>query len=196
MRILLVVLAVAVVVTGCSAARTNPQASLRPADLTPPAVGRRTLPAPVLVRVTSAVSTAAPVVLHHRPGRWRQVLRTLDRHRARAWDAGEPGRLRRVYVPDSPALRRDQRMLRAYVERGLTVRGVRTTYQRVRVHERGPRRVVLDVLDRLRGRPVARDTAGHQRRLPRDRPDRHLVELQKVDGRWRIATITTITMPR
>lgn len=120
--------------------------------------------------------------------RWEHELRRLDRLRARAWRRGDPGGLGRVYVPRSRVLALDRRHLRAYVERGYTVRGVRLRILGLRVVDSRPTRVRLDVVDRLLD-AVATDPAGEQRVLPSDRPHRHTVDLRRVRGRWRIAAV-------
>jgi hypothetical protein len=150
----------------------DPQPGVRPAD-----------PAPAVHPVRGSVSPAAGVGL-----RWRRELDRLDRLRARAWRGGDVDRLRLVYVPGSAELAVDGRHLRAYVARGFTVRGVRTRVLAVHLVDRRRLRVRLAVVDRL-GDPVARDPTGRELALPHDRARRELVELRRVDGRWRIAGV-------
>lgn len=122
------------------------------------------------------------------PGRWRSVLADLDRLRARAWQTGRPVLLRRVYTASSPELVRDQAMLREYVDRGLTVGGVRLAFGEVRVARGGPGVVHLRVVDQLR--PVtAWDSAGNRFALPRDRPTRHTILLRHGSSGWRVADV-------
>ena len=83
------------------------------------------------------------------PGHWQRVLHDLDRSRARAFAAGEPGGLAAVYVRGSPVLRHDRAVLGAYARRGLTVQGARLRLLDVRVRAASADRVALRVVDRL-----------------------------------------------
>jgi hypothetical protein len=136
----------------------------------------------------------------HRPGaqgsgaavsavrHWRTVLARLDRRRAQAYAAAEPGLLRSVYLPRSAVLRRDRRLLTGYARRGLRVRGLRMQVADLRVRTARPGRVVLLVRDRVGGGVVL----GHGRRraLPADDLDRRVLALRRVDRRgWLVAAV-------
>lgn len=121
--------------------------------------------------------------------RWHQVLERLSRIRALAWRRGQPALLRRVYSASAAELRLDQAMLRRYVARELSVRGADLAFGPVRVASRGSGVVRLRVVDQLRA-AVAVNSRGTRRALPRDSPTRHLIELRKTGGRWRIASVT------
>jgi hypothetical protein len=138
--------------------------------------------------VPSVRGTGEPSTARHAARRWEHELRRLDRLRGRAWRRGDPGGLRPVYVPGSPALVLDRRHLRSYLDRGFSVRGVRVRILTLGVIDDGPTRVRLDIVDRL-SHVVATDSTGRRRGLPHDRPHRHMIELRRVRGHWRIAAI-------
>lgn len=126
---------------------------------------------------------------------WAHELVRLDRLRAGAWRRGDVNRLRSVYVGGSAVLAVDRRHLRSYLDRGFTVRGVRTRVLAVHVLDRRPSQVRLAVVDRL-GQAVARDPTGRELALPHDRARRQLVELRRVDGHWRIAGVAAWPLHR
>lgn len=131
-------------------------------------------------------STVAP------PGRAPyavEVLRAWDVRRSRAWSAGDPAALRRLYVAGSAAGTRDVRMLRAWQRRGLRVHGLRAQLLRVIVRSVRPRRLVIDVTDRLAGGVVAGTDAGRTIELPRDAASRRRVVLRVVAGEWRVVSV-------
>jgi len=133
---------------------------------------------------------ATPPRVERVPGteHWRTVLARLDRRRALAYAAADPGLLRSVYVPGSPVLRRDRRLLARYARRGLHVRGLRTQVEDLRVRARRPGHVVLLVRDRVAGGTVA--GPGHRRPLPADDLDSRLLRLRRVDrGVWLVAAV-------
>ena len=76
------------------------------------------------------------------------MLHAWDADRAAAYARGDPGALRRLYAPGSRAGVRDQRVLQAYAERGLLVRGLRTQVLSLRVLGAGRHRLVVKVTDR------------------------------------------------
>jgi hypothetical protein len=120
--------------------------------------------------------------------RWRRVLAALDRIRGMAWLRGEPRLLRRVYSAASTPLDHDREMLASYTRRGLRVRGVRLHIDRLHVLSRAAGRVRLLVIDQL-GPATAVSRPGYPRRLPTDRPSRHLVVLRRTEAGWRIAAV-------
>jgi hypothetical protein len=123
------------------------------------------------------------------PARWVDEFRRLDALRETAWRTGSPAGLRAVYVQGSVAHRIDETWLSSYARRGLVVRGISVDLLSLGVVARRAGRVWLEVQDRLEP-AVAVDGHGHERALPRDEPTRHRIELRRVDGDWRIATIT------
>ena len=70
----------------------------------------------------------APTARSHRLRRCgpRRCWPTWDAARAEAWADGDVRRLGELYTPDSVAGRRDRAMLRAWLARGLVVRGLTT----------------------------------------------------------------------
>lgn len=157
------------------------------ADVPPPQV-QRALPASV--QTAHSLATRPPVPPSAKD-RWEGVLRAIDRRRMRAWACGNPVMLRSVYTRTSPALARDQEMLRAYVARGLRVTGVSMTYSSVTVTRQAPDVAELIVVDRL-GATVAVGAVGQHRVLPQDEPTRHRVVLRHRQGRWRIAAVSIV----
>ncbi len=81
-------------------------------------------------------------------------------------------------------------MLRKYAARGLSVRGVSLAFGSVRVARRSPGVVTLRVVDQLQA-ATAVDKRGRRLDLPRDRPTRHVIELRRFRGGWRIADVRT-----
>lgn len=116
----------------------------------------------------------------------RVVLGSWDDRRSRAWQRGDVRALRALYTSRSTAGVRDVRMLRGYLRRGLTVRGLAT--QRLSVTEiaRDPHRLRLVVVDRLAGGWVMPDA----RPLPRGEARVSRVVLRRVRGEWRVASVT------
>lgn len=123
------------------------------------------------------------------------VLTGWDRRRAAAYSAGDTDALRALYRPGSATGSADLALLESYADRGLRVRDMRMQLLAVDVVDSGPRRVVLDVTDRLVGAVAVREGDGGQRRaedpesvaLPADRPDRRRVVLLLLDGAWVVA---------
>jgi hypothetical protein len=115
------------------------------------------------------------------------LLGGLDATRTEAFIGADQGRLRDVYV-DAGAAHADAEVLRSYGSRGLRLEGMRMVRESCRVTDRSRGRLTLDVVDRL-GPTAVRAGDGHRRELPRDRPSRHIVVLEQVTGRWRIAAV-------
>ncbi|MGI9156209.1 MAG: hypothetical protein ACR2FG_06170 [Marmoricola sp.] len=115
------------------------------------------------------------------------VLHRWDRARARAWAAGDPAELRRLYVHGSAAGRADTRLLRRYVDRGLVVRRMAMQVLAVEVLPSQPRRLRLVVTDRLAGGvAVAGD---REVRLPGDAASTRFLELRREGADWRVAAV-------
>jgi hypothetical protein len=135
-------------------------------------------------RDAGSPSTAA----RHGLVQWRSVLAALDRRRARAYAAGEPHRLARVYVPGSAALRRDRALLRRYARRGLRVIGLRMRLTGMAAEQDAAGRTMVWVRERLAGGVVVGARA--RRRLPPGEPQTRVVTLRRVRGQaWRIAAV-------
>ena len=120
-----------------------------------------------------------------------EVLRVWDEQRVAAYAAGSVRRLRQLYVARSAAARSDVRVLRGYRSRGFAIEGMGTQVLALRVVEQRPRRLRLEVTDRLAGAVAV----GHGRRtpLPRDQPDTRTVTLLRgVEGTWRVATVLPV----
>ena len=84
-------------------------------------------------------------------------------------------------------------MLRAYVERGLHVTGLRMQVLAVEVREHGPRTWSLLVTDRLaQARAVGR---GVRVALPRGRLSTRAVSLRRVAGEWRVVEVRSQRSP-
>lgn len=122
---------------------------------------------------------------------WRGVLQHLDAERSRAWRRGDPAALAAVYVRGSAVLRLDRRRLRAYVDRGLIVRGAHLRFGAITPVQRDTGVVLLRVVDRLAQSSVVAST-GVERELPRDEETGHTLRLQRQDGGWRIAAVRLV----
>jgi hypothetical protein len=118
------------------------------------------------------------------------VLGGLDATRAQAFVTADEGRLRAVYH-DAEAARADVELLRSYRERGLRLEGMSMLRERCHVTARSKRRLTLDVVDRL-GPTAVRAVDGRRRDLPRDRPTRHTVVLERTDDGWRIEAVGSV----
>ena len=117
------------------------------------------------------------------------VLRAWDRERAAAWRDGDVRALGRLYTAGSPAGRADREMLRAYLQRGLRVTGLRMQVASAVVRRPGNERMVLLVTDRLSGTAVASGPDGVHP-LPHDRWTTRRVVLVWTGERWQVATVT------
>ena len=115
------------------------------------------------------------------------VLGGLDATRTQAFVAGDEHRLGDVYVDERTA-RDDIEMLRSYRERGLRLEGMLLVRESCRVTDRSRRRVTLDLVDRL-GSTSVRTEDGRRQELPRDRPTRRTVVLERVGEVWRVAAV-------
>jgi len=115
------------------------------------------------------------------------VLGGLDVVRTEAFITGEVARRRDVYV-DERAAHADAVVLRSYRDRGLRLDGMVLVRESCRVTDRSPRRVRLDVVDHL-GPTWVQAADGRRRDLPRDRPTRRIVVLERVGDVWRVAAV-------
>lgn len=115
------------------------------------------------------------------------ALGGLDVARARALAEVNVTDLERLYASNDAASR-DRRILERYAARGLRVVGAGMTRASCRVVARTPRRVDLEVTERL-SRSWVVDEAGATRELPRDGFSRRRIVLTGGTGRWRIASV-------
>ena len=175
--LVLVVLAAAGVATGRLAVTLLETPAPTTAPVRPPAAT-----VPVAEAQRSAGSASARTVR-----RAAAVLHRWDDRRAAAYARGDPVALRRLYLPGSRAARRDLRVLQAYAERGLVVRGLRTQLLTLEVVEAGRGDLTLAVTDRL----VGGHAVGRSSRvaLPRDAPSSRVLELSRRGGGWRVASV-------
>ncbi|MGZ4470056.1 MAG: hypothetical protein ACXVXB_16350 [Nocardioidaceae bacterium] len=125
------------------------------------------------------------------------VLRAWDVRRARAWSAGSVSALRDLYLSASGAGRSDVRRLRAYLDRGLVVRGMRTQLLALRVVRSTPHVLRVVVTDRLaRAVAVPVGTSGPGTPLPRGAAATRTVTLVRVAGEWRVGAVVSGPAPR
>ena len=117
------------------------------------------------------------------------VLGGLDATRSQSFVSADPDLLNEVYV-DATTARADIDVFRSYRERGLRLEGMRMVRESCRVTRRLPRRVTLDVVDRL-GPTSVGSNDGRRFNLPRDRPSRHTVVLELTGQAWRVASVRT-----
>jgi hypothetical protein len=118
------------------------------------------------------------------------VLRAWDAQRALAWAHGDVRALTALYTRGSAAGRRDRTMLRAWVARGLVVRGMATQLLAVREVRRTASTWTLRVTDRLVGGDAV--GRGARRPLPNDAPTIRTVELRRVGGSWLVSAVQPI----
>jgi hypothetical protein len=120
------------------------------------------------------------------------MLSGWDELRAEAFASGDAAALAALYAPGSVSGRRDVALLRAYADRGLLVRGMRMQLLACEVTFVGPRRVRMEVTDRLQGavavRRAARDPTGI--RLPADRASRRVVTFVRRADAWVVAEVS------
>ena len=117
------------------------------------------------------------------------VLRAWDAARARAYASGDVSALRALYVDGSAAGATDERMLRAFTRRGLTVQGMRMQLLAVEVLAHSATWWRLRVTDRLHG-AVAVGASGSRMPLPRDEASTRTVTLRLRRGAWHVAAVT------
>ncbi len=121
-----------------------------------------------------------------------RVLRAWDARRSGAYAAGSARRLRDLYVAGSGSAAADLRVLGRYTARGWRVRGMRMQVIAIRVLEQRPRRLRVEVTDRLEGAVAVR--RGRHVALPRDRAStRRLTLLRGPDGAWRVAVVAPVS---
>ena len=116
-----------------------------------------------------------------------EALRAWDAHRAEAWARGDVRLLSTLYTRDSVAGRRDRAMLRAWLARGLVVRGLQTQLLEVREVRRSASMWRLIVTDRLVGGLAVGTRV--RRPLPHDAPTTRTVELRRVSGSWLVSSV-------
>jgi hypothetical protein len=141
------------------------------------AVGSASGPVPARSKATSARARALA------------VLHDWDRRRAAAWATGNEVALTRLYTARSTAGSADAALLRRYLQRGVTVTGLRMQVLRAAVFVDRPRRVVVRVTERLT--PRAARVGTRSVLLPRDSAETHVVELRRIAGSWRVAAVTS-----
>ncbi len=115
------------------------------------------------------------------------LLGGLDAARTDAFVADDERRLSDVYV-DERAAQADIETLRSFRERGLRLEGMLLVRESCQVVDRSRHRVTLDVVDRL-GATTVRTEGGGRQDLPRDRPTRRTVELEREGDVWRVAAV-------
>jgi hypothetical protein len=121
------------------------------------------------------------------------VLHSWDRRRSQAWTRGDPSALTDLYTRGSLTGRHDIAMLAAYDARGLRVAGLRTQVLGAWLRSWTPRRVTLEVVDRVvRARAVS---GGVRIPLPHDRPSTRVISLRRVAGAWCVAEVRPVPQP-
>lgn len=145
------------------------------------------LRAPAGHHVVRRVGARSTVVVEPCADRALGVLRRWDHRRARAWSAGDPVALTRLYVRRSSTARRDLVMLAAYQARGLRVRSMHHQVVALQVLTCRGHRMSLLVTDRL----VDAVAVGHGHRtgLPAGQPVTRRIDLRRRAGRWRVTDV-------
>jgi hypothetical protein len=121
------------------------------------------------------------------------VVHAWDARRAAAWASGDRTALSGLYTPGSAAGLADVELLRRYLARGLVVRDLRMQVLRARVLVARPRRLALEVTDRLAAATVMRaDDHAVARSLPADGPTTRRLVLRRDAGDWRMARVSVV----
>ncbi|WP_156393522.1 MULTISPECIES: hypothetical protein [unclassified Nocardioides] len=144
-------------------------------------------------RVEDTAGVAEPVTSAARAtvsaGSWeveaRRILSAWDARRAAAYSAGDALALGRLYAEGAGV--DDVRLLRAYAARGLHVEGLRQQVLAFRLVHREPRRLVVQVTDRLVGAVAV--GRGQRLALPADSADRRIVTLVRRRGAWLVGQV-------
>lgn len=117
---------------------------------------------------------------------WATTLASLDRVRAEAFATGDPSLLDDVYSPGSVGRRADAATIDAYASRGGRVTGAELRILSCHVVRASPDGARLEVVDQLGdARVVWHD--GTSTELPRDRPSRRVVTVERTEEGWRIS---------
>lgn len=132
------------------------------------------------VPVRSPLAAAAPVA--RGPA---GLLADWDERRASAWASGDVGELETLYAGGSRTGAADVRLLRRYLERGLTVEGLTTQVLALDVAIRSPGRLVLVVTDRVVGGRAVGGTSPVA--LPVDRASTRRIVLVREGEDWVVA---------
>lgn len=119
-----------------------------------------------------------------------RVLHRWDDARARAYADGDAAGLRALYLPGSDAAEADVALLAAYDARGLRVTALTTQVLELSVLRRGPRVLVLRIVDRVAGGTV--HGQGRCSRLATSAPTVRTVEWRRFGGRWRVGEVTEL----
>ncbi len=115
------------------------------------------------------------------------VLHDWDRRRSAAWATGDAAALRALYASGSVAARRDVRLLRGYLDRGLRVEGLTTQVLDAEVLSLSARRLVVSVTDRVVGGVAI--GPGSATALPRGAPVSRRVTLVRGGRGWVVAAV-------
>jgi hypothetical protein len=140
-------------------------------------------PAPVRPTASPAVALRPPPA----EAAAAVVLREWDERRASAYASGAVRGLRALYVRGSAVGEADAQLLRAYVDRGLVVQGMRMQVLALAVLRATSSVVRVRVTDRLVG-AEARGPTGVLP-LPRDSASTRVVTLRAIEGVWRVASV-------
>jgi hypothetical protein len=147
-------------------------------------VGLRRDAAPEVVRVPDRTRPAA----EPRPEtEAAAVLAAWDAERAEAWASGDVRRLRALYTPRSVAGEHDVAMLRRWLDRGLTVGGLRTQVLSLQEVSRTADRWVLTVTDRVVGAVAVGEHGAVA--LPGDAATTRSVTLGRRGDRWVVESV-------
>ncbi|MCD6641190.1 MAG: hypothetical protein LT071_14930 [Nocardioides sp.] len=115
------------------------------------------------------------------------VLAEWDTARARAWATGDLETLQGLYADGSRAGAVDVERLRAWVDRGLTVRGMQTQVLSLEVRHQTDVRLDVVVTDRMVGGVAVGE--GQSQELPRDRPTTRRITMRRDDARWVVVEV-------
>lgn len=119
---------------------------------------------------------------------WAARLAALDSVRQRAFAGADPHLLDKVYSAGSEALADDAATIRAYARRDGRIVGAELRILSCRVIAAGRDETRLEVVDVLSPAQVEWQD-GTTTELPRDRPSRRIVTLERSASGWRISAV-------
>ncbi|MDX6287874.1 MAG: eukaryotic-like serine/threonine-protein kinase [Frankiales bacterium] len=142
--------------------------------------------------IPAIASSPPPTVATVATVDWRTVMQQLDTRRDRAFATGDADELRLLYVESSTPLAVDEAALGSLTRRDLRARGLRLTIVSVTAVKADASSALLHVVDQL----PAYDIVDARGRVAAHHPARGLrswrVELKRIGGAWRIATVRSV----
>jgi predicted Ser/Thr protein kinase len=140
------------------------------------------LPRPPATAIPQPAATPSPS--------WSVVVAALEKRRAAAFAAADPGLLHEVYTPTSAALRTDVATLQSLRHDAVSVRGFVITTTGVRMLRHVGDIVVLRVVDAMSSYQLVRGDGAVMRTVPARGARAMTVTLRQTQAGWRIDAIS------